>query len=232
MVDVNKAVIARINKGGQEFQILVDCDLALEYKKGKSVSLSDVAAVNEVFKDARKGNKASEHELEKLFETNDFLEIADIILKQGEIQVTSKHLAKEREEKRKRVIDLIHRYAIDSKTGLPHPPQRIENALREAKVNIDDNKTAEEQIEKILDKLRPIIPIKFEVHTIQVDIPTKQTSQGMSILKKYKVLKTNWLGDGSLSASVEVPAGIEEEFMASINKLTHGSANIKIIEKK
>ena len=232
MVDVNKAIIARINRGGQEFQILVDCDLALEYKKGKSISLSDVVAVDEIFKDVRKGNKASEHELEKLFETTDFLEIAGIIIKQGEIQITAKHLTKEREEKRKRVIDLIHRYAIDSKTGLPHPPQRIENAMREARVNIDDNKSAEEQIEKILEKLRPIIPIKFEVHTIQVDIPTKQASQGINILKKYKVLKTNWLSDGSLSANVEVPAGIEDEFMDTLNKLTHGNANIKILEKK
>ena len=38
MVDVDKAVIARLKKGGKQFEIKVDCDKALEFKEGKNVS--------------------------------------------------------------------------------------------------------------------------------------------------------------------------------------------------
>ena len=33
---------------------------------------------------------------------------------------------------------MIHRNAVDPKTGLPHPPQRIESAMEEAKIHVDE----------------------------------------------------------------------------------------------
>ena len=149
MVDVDKAVVAKLKKQGKDFEILVDCDKALEFKEGKSVLIDDVIAVDHVFKDVKKGEKASEHDLQSLFKTTDAREISKIIVKEGVIQLTREHLARAREEKRKQVITLIHRNAVDPKTGIPHPPQRIEAAMEEAKVRIDENKKAEDQSEDI-----------------------------------------------------------------------------------
>ena len=127
MVNVDKAITARIKREGKTFEILVDCDKALEYKKGKG-DLDNVLAVESIFKDVRKGEHANEHELEKIFNTRDFRKIAEIIIKEGDIQVTKEHASKERELKFKQIVDIIHRHAVDPKTGLPHPPLRIENA--------------------------------------------------------------------------------------------------------
>ena len=117
-------------------------------------------------------------------------------------------MAKEREEKRRQIINIIHVNAIDPKTGLPHPAQRIENAIEEAKVHIDENKSAEDQVEGILDKLRPIIPIKFEKKKMQVILPPKYASQSYHVIKSYGEHKEEWLGDGSLRVVIELPAGI------------------------
>ena len=60
MVDVDKAVIAKIKKKGETFEVLVDCDKALDFKEGKA-TLDEALATEEVFKDSKKGLHASEH---------------------------------------------------------------------------------------------------------------------------------------------------------------------------
>src|SRR4030042_5902954 len=129
-MDINKAVIARLKKDGESFEILVDCDKAISFKKGKG-DIRDVVAAEYIYKDSKKGEKASEHEMEKFFESKNFFRVAEIILKQGEIQLTSEYRNKLREENKRKIIELIHMNAVDSKTGLPHPTVRIENAMNE-----------------------------------------------------------------------------------------------------
>ena len=51
-----------------------------------------------------------------------------------------------KEKKYKKIVNLIHVNAIDPKTGLPHPENRIISAMDEAKVKIDDLKKPEDQI--------------------------------------------------------------------------------------
>jgi len=232
MVDIDKAVIARLRKDNKIFEILVDCDKALEFKEGKSISLNYVIAVDDIFKDVKKGDKASEHDLMSVFKINDVLEISKKIIKEGEIQLTAKHAAKEREEKKKRIIDIIRRNAVDAKTGIPHPPQRIESAMEEARVHIDDHKTAEEQVDEVLKKIRAIIPIKFETKEIEVVIPSKFAGQSYHILKKYKLLKDEWLSNGNLQAIIEIPSGVVDDLFNDLNKVCHGEIESKILKVK
>ena len=159
MVNIDKSVIVRLKKNGKNFEILVDCEKALEFRKGKNISLYDILASDIIYKDSRKGEKAAENEMKTIFEIEDINEITKKILKEGEIQISKEIRDSERENKKKKIIEIIHRNSVDSKTGLPHPPQRIENAMNEAKVYIDEKKSAEEQINSIIEKLRIIIPI-------------------------------------------------------------------------
>lgn len=232
MTQIDKAVIARLKTGGQTFEILVDCDKAIEFKTGKC-GLDDALVTKEIFKDVKQGEKAPENEMKKLFKTEDKRKVAEEIIKKGEIQLTIEHRNKLREEKRKKIIEIIHRNAIDSKTGLPHPAQRIELAMNQARVHIDEFKKAEEQVQDILEKLRPIIPIRFEVWEIAIKIPAKYSAQSYRVLKSYGTMKKDeWQNDGSLIAVIELPAGMSEEFENELNKLTKGENETKILNKK
>jgi len=231
MVDVDKAVLARIRKEGKDFEVLVDSGKALEFKKGKKVSLNEVLASDFVYKDSRKGERASETDMKKIFGTNDQLKVAEIIIKEGEVQVTKEIRDTEREAKRKQIIEIIHRNSVDSKTGLPHPRQRIESAIEEAKIKIEEGRTAEEQVDKVIEKIREIIPIKFETKKIEVIIPAKYSGASFRVLKEFgKMSKNEWKNDGSLDAIVEMPAGIVDEFFSRLNSICHGEVNSKIIE--
>ncbi len=230
MVSIDKAVVARLKRNGKNFEILVDCEKALEFKKGKNISLYDILASDIIYKDNRKGEKVSDKDLMDAFKITDVQEVVKIILKEGEIQIKKEIRDNEREEKLKKIINIIHRNCIDSKTGLPHPPQRIQSAIEEAKVKIDENKSAEEQVDQVVDKLRPIIPIKFETKRIELTIPAKYSGASFRVLKSYgKLLKNDWGNDGSLNAVVEIPAGIIDEFFSQINGICHGEVSSKIL---
>ncbi len=229
MIDVDRAVIARLNRQGRHFEILVDCDKALEYKQGKDVSLSDILATTQVYFDVKKGEKVSDDDLKAAFETDNVDEAIKMILKKGEIQLTSKYRDEEREKKKKQIIDIVHRNAVDSKTGYPHPLTRIETALGESKFRVDEHKPAEEQVEDALKALRELIPIKFERKEIAVKVPAAFAGQAKGIVHKHKVTKEEWLNDGSYYSVVEIPSGIMDEFFDELNKISHGQVESKIL---
>jgi len=233
MVRVDQAVIARLKKEGEIFEVLCDCDKAIAYREGKTSDLVEVLASKEIFKDVKKGLRASEHELKRLFKTTDPKALADMILKKGEIQLTTEHKNKLREDKRKQIVAFIHRNAVDSKTGLPHPPQRISTLMEQAKVKIDEFAPVEAQIQDVITKLRALIPIKIETREIEVIIPAKYAGPAFGSVKRLaKVLREQWQDDGSLKALIEIPAGIQEEVENELNKMTKGDVDLKIINKR
>lgn len=230
MVDVDKAVIAKYKKKDHEFEILVDCDKAIEFREGKG-ELGDVIAVDEIFRDAKKAEEASEESIKKVFGTDDIGEVMTKIIKEGEIQLTKEHRNKLREEKRKRIIDIIRTNSINPQNNSPHPPERIERAIEEAKVQINEFKSAEAQVEDIVRALRSILPIRFEIKQIEIKIPATYASQSYNILKEYgNLMKDTWKEDGSLLVIIELPAGLQSEFEDKINKLTKGSVEVKVIK--
>lgn len=232
-MDVEKSVIARFKKEGKNFEILVDCDKAVALKGGDSVDLNDVVITKGIFSDVHKGTHASEKDFKNIFGTEDEGEIIKFIIKKGEIQLTTEYRNKLREEKRKKVIDLIHRNTVDSQTGFPHPIQRIDNAIKESKINLDEYKSAEEQVQEVIKKIRAIIPIKYEKREIQVKIPSQFIGKAYAKLKTYgSLLSERYDNDGSFVALLEIPSGIQEELFDQLNSLTHGQAEVQIIKIK
>ncbi len=227
MVSLDKAVIARYKSKDHVFEILVDGILAMDYKHGKEVNIRDILAVEEIFKDAKKGEKASEEAIKKVFGTEDVLQVASEIIKHGEVQLTTEYRRKLTEEIRKRIINYISKNAMDARTKTPIPAQRIENAMEQARVHIDPFKPEEKQIEEIINKLRPYIPISFEKKKLVIRIPPEYSGKAYGILKEFGINGEEWLNDGSLQAKATLPAGLVSEFYDKINHITHGNAEIK-----
>ena len=226
MINVEDAVIARLKRNNQNFEILVDSELAMKLKHGDKVDISDVLAVKNIFKDAKKGEVAPN--LYETFGTDNIEEIAKQIIKHGEVQLTAEYKRKLAEKKKKEIIGKISNAAMDPRTKLPIPPQRIELAMEQAHVNVDPFKSSEEQMQDIVDKLRPILPISFEKRKFEVIIPAQHSGACYGILKKYgRILKENWLGSGALHAEVEMPAKMAEDFIDELEKKTHGDVQIE-----
>lgn len=231
MVSLDKAVVARYKHGKRTFEILVDPEEAYLIRSGahKDIDIERVLAVDEIFADASKGEKATEEDLLNVFSTTDVSEIAREILKTGELQLTSEQRRKKIEEKKKMVIDRIARITINPQTNAPHPPTRIELAMQEAKVHIDPFKSVEELVTETIKALRAFIPIKIEEREIAVKIPAAYTGRVYELKRNFEVLQEEWQKDGSFIALVKIPAGMKEELFSFLNRITKGEAQTRIV---
>lgn len=227
-------VIVRYVSKGEKFEMIVDSELAWEYKLGKRISLENVLISDTVYKDANKGERATVASLQKVFGTTDVMKIADIIIKKGDLPITAERRNRLIEENRKKIINIITRNCIDSRTNAPLPPSRVENILKELKVRIDPFASAEEQATEIIKEIKKVIPIKIAKAIIQIQIPVEYASKAYNqvIAKMSTVVNSNWKNDGSWEGEVEIPAGIQETFIQKINEISNRKAiikNIKII---
>lgn len=213
---------ARIKQKGKNFEILVDLDRAVSFKKFNSGSIGDILEIDEVYSDVRKGLKASKTELEVGFGTDDIYEIATLIVKNGEILLTQEYRDEEREKRMKQIVEYITRNAVDPRTGLPHTPDRVNRVLDEAGVNVT-NRPVEEQMPDIIEKIRPLLPIKIQTKRLKIVIPAIHTGKAYGIVNPYKESE-DWLSDGSLQVIVAIPAGAVMDFYDKLNNVTHGSA--------
>ena len=231
MITLEDAVIARLEYYGERFEILVDPDLASDFKRGEDIKIEEILAVEEVFKDAKKGDKASEEAMNKAFGTADPLEAAATIIRKGHVQLTAQQRKDMQEEKRRMIVDKIAREAINPQTKLPHPARRIEIAMEEAKVRADPFKSVDEQVNTTLKAIRRLIPIRFEKVKVAIHIPGDDTGKVYGLVPEFgKLMKEEWQQDGSWVAVVEIPGGMQDNFYQKLSELTHGKAETKLLK--
>lgn len=227
-IDIGNAVIGRYETSGERFEILIDPDLAWDFREGKEIDIRDVLVGYTIFEDALRGKKAPDESIEKVFGDIDSLEIAKQILLEGEIQLTTEQRRKLVEEKRRQIITYIARNAINPQTGLPHPPDRIERALEEVKVRIDPWGAVENQAKDLVKDLEPIIPIRLEKIAFAVKLPGKFQAKAYQILIRYgSITQEEWQANGQWIALVEMAAGMQAETIDQLKKLTKGRLEVK-----
>ena len=228
MVDVT---VVRYSFEGEKFEILVKPDPALDYKLGKKKDVSAVLVSDEIYTDSGKGTKPGNEKLLKAFKTEDQTEIAQIILEKGVLNLTTDQRRKMIDEKRKRIVEFIAKTYVDPKTHLPHPPLRVEQAMKDARVSVDPQKSVDEQVQDIVEKLRSIIALKSENLQLEIIIPAQYASQSYSVLKSVGTLKKEeWQNNGSLKAILEIPAGARPNVIDRLGSITKGSASVEVVK--
>jgi len=231
LVSLDEAVIARYKKDEDHFEVLVDPYAAADLIEGKDIDIMQSLAIDAVFQDSKKGKHASEESLQRVFGTNDVVEIAKKIVLKGELQLTTEQRHKMQRNKRNRIIETIARNAMDPKTKAPHPRQRIELAMEQAGVHVDPFKPVSEQVKTIIEALRPIIPISMDQIRISVKIPPEYTGRAYGIIRNFGTLeREDWQSDGSWLGIIRIAAGMQNEFYDKLNDITKGNVSTKILK--
>lgn len=231
MVRLEEAIPARLKTHGINFEVLVDPDGALALKRGETVSLEEVLAVEDIFENASRGDRSAEEDLQKAFGTREVLAIAETIIKKGEISLTAEQRKQFIENKRRQVVEIIARNAINPQTKTPHPPARIDQAMTEARVNIDPTKSTDQLVKIAMKAIRPLIPIRFEEVEVAVKIPASYAPKSYGEIAAFgRLNREAWQNNGSWIGIVQIPAGMQTEFYALINRLTKGEAETKLIK--
>ena len=228
MVNLDDAIVARLETHGETFEILLDPSAMNLLKAGKEIDLLEYLAVEDVFNNARKGTRPAEDKIREAFGTSDVKEIAERIIAKGEVQITAEQRKEMLQAKKQQVITYIAANAINPQTKLPHPPMRIEMALEEAKFHADPFKSVDRQVEEAMKLLRPLLPIKFEKTKVAIKMKGDDYGKCYDDLIHFGLVeKEDWQSDGSWIGIIEIPAGLIDELKLKIGNKTKGSATFK-----
>ncbi|MDD5340164.1 MAG: ribosome assembly factor SBDS [Candidatus ainarchaeum sp.] len=227
MATLDNAIIASYEKGGKKFEIYVDPDAAYAWLDKRKTDFKNMLVAEEIYSDARKAEKAKPPDVLAVFGTNDIMAVLEFIMKNGEVQLTTEQKRKKAEEKRKQIVAILLREAIDPRTKAPHTQIRLENAMEQARIHVDPFKDAREQLDDVVKELRPILPMKFEKLKIAVKIPAAFAHKCYGTLKNYGMQREEWTKAGDLIAVVEIFGGMQGEFYDKLNKLTGGQVETK-----
>ena len=78
--------------------------------------------------------------------------------------------------------------------------------------------------------LRPLIPIRFEKARIAVKLNAEDAAKCYGDLKTFgAIVQEEWQKDGSWIGVVEMPAGMQTDFLARLNAKTRGNVEAKIL---
>ena len=218
MVSLDSAVVARLEKGGKRYEILVDPELVDLFKSDPmGVSLDDLLATDEIWHDARGGERPTEEKILSTFGTTELHDCVTAILTKGSIQLTTVQRRQMIADKRQQIITEISRTAIDPRSKAPHPATRIELALDELRWNPDPFLSVERQIKDAVKVLRPVIPLSFD--TIKLAFRVSGSAYG-SVQREVRsdVIKEQWLENGDWAFVVEIPAGMKGEYLSKVAK--------------
>ena len=218
MGSLDDAVVARLEKGGKRYEILVDPELVDQFKSDPdSVELDDLLATDEVWHDARAAERPTEEKLTSTFGSTELLDCVKTILSDGSIQLTTAQRRKMISDKKQQIITEISRTAIDPRSKAPHPVTRIELALDELRWNPDPFLSVERQIKDAVNVLRPVIPLSFE--TIKLAFRVSGSAYGsVQRVVRSDVMKEQWLDNGDWAFVVEIPAGMKGEYLSKVAK--------------
>ena len=227
----DKVTVVRYTYSGDKFELLVKPDPAFDYKTGKLSEISKILISEEIYTDSNKGTRATNEKLNQVFKTTDPAKIAEIIMKKGELNLTTEQRKKMTSEKRKQLVTFIAKTYVDPRSHLPHPPLRIEQALDDGRVSIDPFKNIDEQVKDIVEKLRPIIPLKSENIILEISVPAQFVAQSYTVLKSTGTLKKeDWQTNGSLKAILEIPAAARPRVIDRLGSITKGTATVEVVK--
>ena len=204
MVDLDDAIVARLETHGETFEILLDPKVFDLVKQGKKFDIVDYMAVEDVFKNASKGTRPPEDKIKEAFGTEDIAEIASKIVEKGEIQITAEQRKEMLEAKKNQVIAYIAANAINPQTKTPHP--------------------------EAMKLLRPLLPIRFEKSRIAIKLNGTDYGRCYDDIIHYGIVeKEEWTADGSWIGLMEIPAGLITEITDKLKHKTKGSASVKLV---
>ena len=227
----DKTTVVRYTYSGDKFELLVKPDPAFDFKTGKLSEISKILISEEIYTDSNKGTRATNEKLNQVFKTTDPAKIAEIIMKKGELNLTTEQRKKMTSEKRKQLVTFIAKTYVDPRSHLPHPPLRIEQALDDGRISIDPFKNIDEQVKEVVEKLRPIIPLKSENIILEISVPAQFVAQSYTVLKSTGTLKKeDWQTNGSLKAILEIPAAARPHVIDRLGSITKGTATVEVVK--
>jgi ribosome maturation protein SDO1 len=158
---MSKNIVVKWKHNNITLEVLVKHGTMKPYREGK-MKLDNALAVEEIFTNASKFDKAKASDIKKCCETDNKMDAIKMILDKGEFPLNKEELQELVNKKRGEILNYLHKYYQDPRPEnvTPHPVQRFEGVLDDLKVRIDPYMSLEQQIRPLIKKIQEVLPIK------------------------------------------------------------------------
>lgn len=230
-----KQQIVKYQKGKHSFKVVCHPGAVLQYREGK-LGFGKVLQLDIVFTNVVRGDRASAADLSAVFGPN-FKEdeILKTIVEEGEIEYSASERRKFMDDKTNEIVYYIHKNWIDPKTKLPHPIDRIKNAISSSKkkIIIDLKKDSKKQAESIVKKLQGTIMFaKAAVFAAELTIKYSYDGKCKNIIhgSVSKVVKEDYTGEGCVY-TIEMTKSEMDQLIVKLSKPTNGDYNMSMLDE-
>ncbi|CAJ1898851.1 unnamed protein product [Cylindrotheca closterium] len=191
-VRLTNVAVVRMNKGGSRFEIACYRNKVVDYRQGLETDLSEVLQTDRVFTNVSKGAFAKAKDLQKVFGTKDEEEIAKIILKQGNVQVSDKERGQQLEKTIAQVAEWISKNCVHPSSDRPYTIAQIRHAMSTANFSVHPTKPLKRQYLDCVKLLQGTIPIQRAKMELLLVIGNKDDCETIeSTMKENDVTWTN-----------------------------------------
>ena len=151
---LTNVAIVKLKKGGRTFEVACYKNKMANWRAKQETDINEVIQIDKIFLNTAFGEVASKKDLTEAFgnkmtEQEVFMEI----LNKGEFQVSDLEREAILDSMRKEVANHIVEMCVHSQNGSPFPVEIILKVMGEAKVKVNDNKSAKYQAKIIIDEL-------------------------------------------------------------------------------
>lgn len=221
--------VVRYKSGKTVFEVICKKGTAQKYREGK-LGISNTLVSDDVFVGHyQKGDRPSPSDLAAAFKTSDMAACAKYILDNGEISLSQDERKEKVEQRRKEIVNYIHKYYVDPKTKTPHPVTRIENALTTLKVHPDPDKDFEREVQDIVKALPGILTIKRCDVEATLVIPSAFMGAAEGIVRKHSKVSREKYSGADCVMEISFLPGDYDALVADLSRVTKGNFNIDVI---
>lgn len=225
--------LARYQVKDKRFEIIVNPDKALNYKLGVITDITGILVHEIIFSDSKKGKKASNEDIMKVFDTNNINEITKYIIEKGELLIKAEQRKELIAINKRKIVAYISKNCIDTRTKAPIPPIRVEQAFDEINLRIDPFMNLTEEMPNIIKTFRETLPLRQQTTLLEIKIPAIYAGKAIGYVKRIgDTIEEEWMTDGSYQVKTMIPSGTKNEVMNTLGNLTSGVAQMEIIEEK
>lgn len=231
-VDLGKFTLVRFNSHGKRLELVVDPEQAWLRRQGDDIPIDDIVEGYIFFENFSRGFKANDEDVFEIFETDDMKKAAELMVLNGDLQITQEQRKQFLKEKREEIIDYLVTHAVNPRTKAPHPADRLEKAMDDAGIQIDRNEPASEQAKRMIEIIDKVLPIQIETATLEFVVPPKDTGPLYGYIQTNgELVNENWGSDGTLTMVIRVPAGMVANLLEEISDRSKGRVRSTVIDR-
>ncbi len=231
-IDLTGKSIVRYQTHGRRFEMLVDPEKAWLFLQGEEIDPDDIFEAYQVYENISRGVRSPQDDLDLVFGELEERAIATKILSEGNLQLTEEQRREIFKEKREEIVDFIATHCINPRDNVPIPKDRLEKAILDLGVNIKYKEDVRTQAMDIIKALKPVMPIRFESVILAIKVPATYTGPVYGLFHNYGQIEAEeWQSDGSLVIKLQLPSGLQADFLEELTSKTKGKSQVKVLER-